>query len=104
MRERRRQLGLALDALHRVPTECQARRQHLDRDAPPQGDLGREIDDRHTAAAQLALDLVLPRRLPADEQPELAHSSLVQEVGRTVPGLARGDGPTAQAEYAVVRQ
>ena len=36
------------------------RRQRLDRDAPIELEVAREVDDAHAAAADLALELVLP--------------------------------------------
>ena len=55
-------LGLVLEALQVLGVQRRGERQHLQRDAPAQGQLHGLVDDAHAAAADLADDLEIAQR------------------------------------------
>ena len=60
MRQPRGRPRLAQEALANVGSSGEMRRQRLDRDHPVEPQVARQVHDAHAAAADLALDLVLP--------------------------------------------
>ena len=58
VRQRREQLGLALEARHALGVLCKVLGQRLDGDGPVELGVASEIDNAHTAAPELALDRV----------------------------------------------
>ena len=58
MREPRSRLRLVGEALDEIVVGRELIAQHLDRDAPPQQQVGPAIDDRHPAGTQAGVDAI----------------------------------------------
>ena len=65
--QRRRHLGLALESPDDRGAEQQVGRQYFERDRAPELPFHSPVHDRHPAATDLALDIVVVRELPANE-------------------------------------
>src|SRR5947208_253471 len=84
MAQRGGALRLAHEALAELLVLGQLRRQHLQRDRPPEARLARAVDDAHSAAADQALDL------ERAEAPAARERRLFARGGKGVLGCGHG--------------